>query len=89
MKLALLTGANPNRITKSHPSFIGPGKYKIVATGVRSKLTGRRTPVPYGGLVTAVSIGDVFDGSCLLEVLIIEAHPEDAEITVTAEKIDV
>lgn len=89
MKLALMSGANPNGMTKSHPSFIPAGKYRIVAAGVMSKLTGRRTPVPYNTLVTAVSLGDTFEGSCLLEVLIIEAHPDDKQINVFAEKIDV
>lgn len=90
MKLALLTEANPHRITKSHPSFVGPGKYRIVATDVKSKLVGRRIPHPFkDGLITAINLGDVFEGSCLVEILVLEAHPEDTLITVTAEKIDV
>lgn len=90
MKLALLTDANPKLVTKSHPSFVGVGKYRIVATDVKSKLVGRRLPINKpADLVTAVSIGDVFEGECLIQILIIEASPEDSRITVFAEKVNV
>lgn len=85
MSLALITEANPRAMRESHPSLLTEGKWKVLAaTGVKSKLSVRRSTDTTS---SNHDLGDIIEGPCTVVVLVIEAHVEDAKISVHAERV--
>lgn len=87
MRLALLTEADVRKVKQSHVSRVGVGRWRIVAEGVKSKLS-----VCYS-LPTAIMaqkpVSDTleFDGPCSVIITVEEKHPEDTRISVYAERV--
>ena len=86
MSLALITAANPRVMRESHPSYLTQGKWKVVAPDVTSKLSVRRRSLS-DTVESVYSIGDSFDGECLVVIQIVEPAISDSKISVYAEKV--
>lgn len=85
MSIALITEANPRAMSESHPSYLTQGRWRVVAPDVSSKLSVRRLSIDKT-VETVHSIGDIFDGACLVIIMIVESSVNDQRISVHAER---